>query len=309
MCKYDARTKEVKMSYNCWFSIGAYHSRCEPSDIRKISTTDWFDTNIKYMYGNSSSDYIVCDGFGLAHCTAVAGSKHFVHPYFAKDTTTNTYLATLSLRKAFCAGSYQSFMNRLQADYASQATASSIINSCKNDPNSIFCKGSPYLVDRLARFKNNAGYAIDYVGPFCNETNIAAASKLMPNPYEYFVTCGLFETNNSQVCGSAVVDQFMADLKTAAGRECGSCFDEIKESIEALATDANVKSACADASSDGCKAALKSTLDAFKQCTGFDMVFADKPVESEPTTTSTTKSGHTSFFVGTILLVVISMVM
>jgi hypothetical protein len=304
MCQYDLTKREFKMSYNCWFKLNGGYTptkslnvltkfqsdasfpiavgACEVSDVRKISTSDWFTRNLQYMYSNTTvAEYRVCSGIPADHCippttpagqTADAGSKYFVHPYFEKDATTATYKATLSVKKAMCAGCYQSILNELQKDYSTSLTAGSVIENCKKDPKSVLCLGTPYMAEKLAKFKQCSGYAIDFVGPVCTGEKMAAIAKnLRPIPYHLFVNCAVNAASNSQICSSAVVTQFLSDLNTIAGSDCYSCFTEFKTAIDGLAADSNVVTACSTSiTSDTCKAALKAPIDSFIECSGFE---------------------------------------
>jgi hypothetical protein len=299
MCKYDSTNKEFKMSYNCWFrmngqvssnvtyaarALSAFQSAvqapmvtgaCDASDIRQISTTDWFTRNLQYMYSNTTrTDYTICGGIS-SHCLGNVGKYYFVHPYFAKDTSTTpiAYKATLSVKKAMCAGCYQTILNELQREYTTNITATSVIENCKKDTKSALCLGTPYMADKLLRFEQCSGYAIDFVGPFCTAENMAAIAKnFKPIPYQLFVNCAVNAESNSELCTSAAVTQFLSNLNSIAGSNCYSCFTEFKTAIDGLAaTDSNVVTACSTSiTSDTCKAALKAPIDSFIECSGFE---------------------------------------
>jgi hypothetical protein len=239
-----------------------------------------------------------------------AGVKYFTHPYFNKTGNPARYMATLSPKTAICAGCYQTLLNELQLEYSSspQLTPASIVTSCKQNVTSASCLGSPYMVEKLVRFQQCSGYAIDFIGPVCTMDNMDAIAKnLTPVPYQLFVDCALKGWLNSQVCENQVITQFMKNLNTTVGEDCYQCFAEFKTAIEALIKTSSVSTACSTSITGyACRAALKDPLDSYKQCSGFDMLvetpifYVPPPVDTN--NTNTTKSAMMSSIIGALIL-------
>jgi len=356
MCTYDAQTKALKMSYNCWFRLNeSYDSNaaisttdaaviseiftsfqtaagsplvsgaCTPTDIRKLSTISWLNDEFQTMLKDTTvANYKVCDEHSgdCSHLSGGltvidnAGSSYIVHPDFAKASTGN-YKATLTVDQAMCAGCFQTLMNDLQRDYSlgNADLTSGIKDSCKADPTSSLCVGTPYMAQKLADFKTCSGYDITFKGPLCTSSDASAVLAAMdPLPYQLFANCAINGASNSALCSSSIVSQFVSKLITAAGATCNSCFSEFYTGVQELSTDDVVKAACTSTTltSDACKTALADPIAAFEECSGQDMVFA--PASTNTTTTATPTDSNSSnvlasSIVGLIAIVALSTMM
>jgi len=304
LCDYDPVTKTIKMSYNCWFRLsvtyyddqsfwlaytdylGIFQSQtgfslvdtCSANEVRKMSSTRWFFSNLKSMLSNpANTSFGPCNQV-QKDCEITTNTAQILHPYFKADEWTN-YKADLSVKQAMCAGCYQRLMNNLQRDYASDfhyGFTDDVRENCKADPTSHLCLGTPFMGELLADFKTCSGYDIRFQSPLCSADQIATVlTSVDPSPYELFVKCAVNGAGNSAVCTDSIVHQFLDQLLTITGNDCSTCFQDFYADVQALAADDVVKAACSTTTlySDACKIAIASPIASFMECSGSDITF------------------------------------
>lgn len=165
-----------------------------------------------------------------------------------------------------------------------QAEADAVwADTCNSDITA--CMLTTPMGNALGEFERCAGAAIDFLGPVCTPSQVAAVELMIPRPYFEFTNCAYHPTKS--YCAN--VNDYLDSIESSTGSaECDLCYAEFRTDIETLVNTIGETYCAEDVFADDCLGYHQSALYNFQTCSGSTIAASVTMSPGTVTTTQTT---------------------